>query len=183
MDVAPDRATVPPVRAGLIPRARLAKLLEAGAQGRLCLIDASAGSGRTTLLAQWCLADQASRRIAWVSLDDGEDDPVRFWVYVIEALRVVEPGLGEGALGLLQGSGAADVLTQVVLPSCSTSSAPRSLSWCWCLTTTTWSPTGCAMTASGSSSTTCRPTSTWWWPPGSTRRCPWPASRRRSATS
>ena len=106
----------PPVRAGLIPRARLAKLLEAGAQGRLCLIDASAGSGKTTLLAQWCLADQASRRIAWLSLDDGEDDPVRFWVYVIEALRVVEPGLGEGALGLLQGSGAADVLTQVALP-------------------------------------------------------------------
>jgi hypothetical protein len=58
----------PPVRAGLIPRARLAKLLEAGAQGRLCLIDASAGSGKTTLLAQWCLADQASRRIARLSL-------------------------------------------------------------------------------------------------------------------
>jgi ATP/maltotriose-dependent transcriptional regulator MalT len=38
------------------------------------------GVGQDHLLAQWCLADQASRRIAWLSLDDGEDDPVRFWV-------------------------------------------------------------------------------------------------------
>ena len=44
---------------------------------------------RTKLLAQWCLADQPSRRVAWVSLDDSDDDPVRFWVDVIEAIRVV----------------------------------------------------------------------------------------------
>jgi LuxR family maltose regulon positive regulatory protein len=106
----------PPVRAVLIPRARLDKLLEAGAQGRLCLIDAPAGSGKTTLLAQWCLADQASQRVAWVSLDGSDDDPVRFWVYVIEAFRVVAPGLGEAPLGMLQSSGSADVLTQAVLP-------------------------------------------------------------------
>jgi LuxR family maltose regulon positive regulatory protein len=106
----------PPVRAGLIPRARLDGLLDAGARGRLCLIDAPAGSGKTTLLAQWCLADQAGRRVAWVSLDESDDDPVRFWVYIIEALRVVEPGFGEAPLGLLHGSGSADVLTQVVLP-------------------------------------------------------------------
>jgi LuxR family maltose regulon positive regulatory protein len=85
----------PPVRAGLIPRAGLDALLEAGAQGRLCLIDAPAGSGKTTLLAQWCLADQASRRVAWISLDESDDDPVRFWVYVIEAIRAVESGVGK----------------------------------------------------------------------------------------
>jgi LuxR family maltose regulon positive regulatory protein len=106
----------PPVRAGLVPRARLDTLLEAGARGRLCLLDAPAGSGKTTLLAQWCLAGQASGRVAWVSLDESDDDPVRFWVYVIEAFRVVVPGFGEAPLGLLQGSGSADVLTQVVLP-------------------------------------------------------------------
>ena len=106
----------PPVRAGLVPRARLDATLEAGTRGRLCLVDAPAGSGKTTLLAQWCLADQASRAVAWVSLDESDDDPVRFWVYVIEAFRVVEPGIGEDPLALLQGSGSADVLTQVVLP-------------------------------------------------------------------
>jgi LuxR family maltose regulon positive regulatory protein len=106
----------PPARAGLIPRARLDGLLEAGARGRLCLIDAPAGSGKTTLLAQWYLADQPSRHVAWLSLDESDDDPVRFWVYIIEAFRVVVPGFGEIPLGLLQGSGSADVLTQVVLP-------------------------------------------------------------------
>src|SRR4029453_15192036 len=98
----------PPVRAGLIPRVRLDAMLEAGARGRLCLIDAPAGSGKTTLLAQWCLADQTSRRVAWVSLDENDDDPVRFWVHIIEAFRVLEPGIGEAPLGLLQGSGSAD---------------------------------------------------------------------------
>jgi LuxR family transcriptional regulator, maltose regulon positive regulatory protein len=106
----------PPVRAGLIPRARLDELLEAGARGRLCLVDAPAGSGKTTLLTQWCLADQAFRRVAWVSLDESDDDPVRFWVYVIGAFRVVMPGFGEAPLGLLQSSGSADVLNKVVLP-------------------------------------------------------------------
>jgi LuxR family transcriptional regulator, maltose regulon positive regulatory protein len=106
----------PPVRPGLIPRARLDALLEAGTRARLCLIDAPAGSGKSTLLAQWSLADEASRRVAWVSLDESDDDPVRFWVYVIEAFRVIEPGFGEAPLNLLQGSGSADVLTQVVLP-------------------------------------------------------------------
>jgi LuxR family transcriptional regulator, maltose regulon positive regulatory protein len=106
----------PPARTGLIRRARLDGLLEAGVRGRLCLVDAPAGSGKTTLLAQWCLADQAPRRVAWVSLDESDDDPVRFWVYIIEAFRVVEPGFGEAPLGLLQGSGSADVLNQIVLP-------------------------------------------------------------------
>ena len=91
-------------------------MLEAGTRSRLCLIDAPAGSGKTTLLAQWCLAGQASRRVAWVSLDESDDDPVRFWVYIIEAFRVVAPGFGEAPPGLLQGAGSADVLTQTVLP-------------------------------------------------------------------
>ncbi|HYN18247.1 MAG TPA: helix-turn-helix transcriptional regulator, partial [Actinomycetes bacterium] len=106
----------PPARAGLVPRARLDAMLEAGAKGRLCLVDAPAGSGKTTLLAQWWRTDHGARRVAWLSLDDGDDDPVRFWSYVIEAVRVVEPGFGEDALTLLQGSGTADVLNRVILP-------------------------------------------------------------------
>jgi LuxR family transcriptional regulator, maltose regulon positive regulatory protein len=106
----------PPTHAGLVSRPRLDALLEAGARARLCLIDASAGSGKTTLLAQWFLADHGSRRVAWVSLDDGDNDLVRFWVYLIEALRAVEPRLGEALLGPLQGLRSAEALTQVVLP-------------------------------------------------------------------
>jgi ATP/maltotriose-dependent transcriptional regulator MalT len=106
----------PPTHAGLVSRPRLDALLEAGARARLCLIDASAGSGKTTLLVQWFLADHGSRRVAWVSLDDGDNDLVRFWVYLIEACRAVEPGLGEAVLGPLRGLRSAEVLTQVVLP-------------------------------------------------------------------
>lgn len=106
----------PPVRAGLISRARLDVVLEAGAQTRLCLIDAPAGSGKTTLLAQWCLGDHGSRRVAWLSLDEGDDDPVRLWVYVVEAFRTIEPGVGKAVLGLLHGFGSSDALTPVILP-------------------------------------------------------------------
>jgi LuxR family maltose regulon positive regulatory protein len=106
----------PPVRAGLVPRARLDALLEAGAQARLCLLDAPAGSGKTTLLAQWCLAHHGSRRVAWLSLDEDDNDPVRFWVYLIEAFRSVEPGLGEPLLKLLQGVGSVELLTRMILP-------------------------------------------------------------------
>jgi LuxR family transcriptional regulator, maltose regulon positive regulatory protein len=106
----------PPVRAGLISRTRLDVILEAGAQTRLCLVDAPAGSGKTTLLAQWCLGDHGSRRVAWLSLDEGDDDPVRLWAYVVEAFRTVEPRVGKAVLGLLHGFGSSDALTPVILP-------------------------------------------------------------------
>jgi ATP/maltotriose-dependent transcriptional regulator MalT len=49
-------------------------------------------------------------------LDESDDDPVRFWVYVIEAFRVVVPGFGEAALGVLQGSGSADASGTATTP-------------------------------------------------------------------
>jgi LuxR family transcriptional regulator, maltose regulon positive regulatory protein len=84
-------------RAGLITRASLQSLLQAGLQTKLCLVDAPAGFGKTTLLAQW-QAGGGKGRVAWVSLDEGDNDPTRFWVYVVEALRIVEPGVGTAAL-------------------------------------------------------------------------------------
>jgi LuxR family maltose regulon positive regulatory protein len=86
--------------AGVLPRASLQSLLEVGLGAKLCLVDAPAGSGKTTLLAQW-RATAGGGRVAWVSLDEGDDDPTRFWVYVVEALRTVEPGVGASALAAL----------------------------------------------------------------------------------
>jgi LuxR family transcriptional regulator, maltose regulon positive regulatory protein len=106
----------PPVRPGLVPRSRLEALLEAGVQARLCLLDAPAGSGKTTLLAQWGLANRGSREVGWLSLDEGDNDPARFWLYVIEAFRSIEPRLGEGSLKLLQGAGSVELLNQMILP-------------------------------------------------------------------
>jgi LuxR family maltose regulon positive regulatory protein len=91
----------PTPRAGLIARVDLQGLLQAGLAGRLCLLDAPAGFGKTTLLAQWSAA-AGGGRVAWVSLDEGDNDPTRFWTYVVEALRTVEPGVGASALGALR---------------------------------------------------------------------------------
>jgi LuxR family maltose regulon positive regulatory protein len=105
----------PPIpRAGLVSRAKLQSLLQAGLQGKLCLLSAPPGFGKTTLLAQWCAVAGAGR-VAWVSLDEGDNDPTRFWVYVVEALRTVEPSVGTAALAVLQRTGAD--LYRAMLPS------------------------------------------------------------------
>jgi LuxR family maltose regulon positive regulatory protein len=90
----------PALRAGLMPRASLQSRLQEGVQAKLCLLDAPAGFGKTTLLIQWRAAVGATR-VAWVALDEGDNDPTRFWIYVIEALRTVQPGLGAAALQAL----------------------------------------------------------------------------------
>jgi LuxR family transcriptional regulator, maltose regulon positive regulatory protein len=95
-----SKLVAPASRAGLLPRASLQSLLGGSLQGKLCLVEAPAGFGKTTLLAQWQAA-AGGGRVAWVSLDDGDNDPTRFWVCVVEALRTVEPGVGAAALGAL----------------------------------------------------------------------------------
>jgi LuxR family transcriptional regulator, maltose regulon positive regulatory protein len=105
---------VPPApRAGLVVRAGLQGLLRVGLEGRLCLVEAPAGSGKTTLLAQW-QATWGGGRVGWVSLDEGDNDPTRFWVYVVQALRTVAPGVGGSALAALGGPSAD--LYRAVLP-------------------------------------------------------------------
>src|SRR5829696_7275295 len=98
------KLALPTPRAGLIPRASLVSLLEAGLEAKLCLVDAPAGSGKTTLLTQWCAA-AGGGRVAWVSLDEGDNDPTRFWELVVEAFRTVEPNLGATALEALRRRG------------------------------------------------------------------------------
>jgi LuxR family transcriptional regulator, maltose regulon positive regulatory protein len=103
----------PALRDGLIPRAGLLSLLQASLQAKLCLVDAPAGFGKTTLLGQWRMA-AGGGRVAWVSLDEGDNDPTRLWVYVVVALRTVAPGVGAGALEALRRPSVD--LDRVVLP-------------------------------------------------------------------
>jgi LuxR family transcriptional regulator, maltose regulon positive regulatory protein len=106
---------VPPVlRPGLIARAGLQSLLQAGLDAKLCLLDAPAGSGKTTLLAQWC-ATAGAGRVAWVSLDESDNDPTRLWTSIGQALRSVEPDVGTAALRALQRTSVD--LERMVLPS------------------------------------------------------------------
>src|SRR5215217_3765314 len=108
------KLAVPAPRAGLLPRAGLQSLLQASLEAKLCLLAAPAGFGKTTLLAQWGQA-AGGRRVAWVSLDESDNDPTRFWSYLVAALRTVEPGLGTVALEALGGPSVE--LERVVVPS------------------------------------------------------------------
>ena len=81
---------IPPTRPRLVPRLRLIERLNAGLAGKLILVSAPAGFGKTTLLAEWVQTvgtqHVAPVHIAWISLDEDDDDPARFWAYVIAAL-------------------------------------------------------------------------------------------------
>ncbi|MBN1138444.1 MAG: AAA family ATPase [Anaerolineae bacterium] len=90
---------IPPPRPNLVSRPRLIERLNAGLLGqsgsftrKLTLISAPAGFGKTTLLSEWVAS--LERPVAWLSLDERDDDPARFWSYVIAALRTV-PAFGE----------------------------------------------------------------------------------------
>ena len=103
---------VPHVRAGFVPRDELVERLAGGADRRLTLVCAPAGWGKSVLLAQWHAVER--RPFAWLSLDPSDDDPIRFWSYVIAALRTVAPGLGGAALAMLPNAGPG--VTEIVLP-------------------------------------------------------------------
>jgi LuxR family maltose regulon positive regulatory protein len=107
----------PAVRPELVPRRRLVDWLITTRTHKLTLIDAPAGWGKTTLLAEWSANGAERRPFAWVSLDRADNDPVRFWTYLIGALRTVTPGVGDRALGTLRTTGtsvARDVLPELV---------------------------------------------------------------------
>ncbi len=97
------KLTPPLPRAGAIARPRLLGRLDEAATHALTLISAPAGFGKTTLLAAWRASPAGGAlSLAWLSLDERDADPVRFWTYVFAALDGVRAGVGRGALALLQ---------------------------------------------------------------------------------
>ena len=89
---------LPPARSNRVSRTRLtARLNEARP---LTLVAAPAGFGKTTLVSQWI--PQSQHCVTWLSLDSADNDPIRFWCYVVAALQRLRSDLGAGALVLLQ---------------------------------------------------------------------------------
>ena len=86
----------------LVVRERLIRELDAALEHRLTLVSASAGWGKTTLLSAW--VNTLAFSVAWVSLNDLDNDPVRFWIIVIAALRSCVPTVDPLALTMLQSS-------------------------------------------------------------------------------
>ncbi len=99
------RLHIPPRTRHLVHRERLVAAIERSVQeeGRkLTLVLAPAGYGKTTLLSQWAHASQ--RRVAWLSIGEGEHDPERFLRSLLAAWEVVQPEVGGSPVGLLLGS-------------------------------------------------------------------------------
>src|SRR5579863_3551200 len=78
-----------------VARPRLLALLEQGLRGPVTLVSAPAGSGKTTLLAEW--AATITRPVAWLSCEEGENDPARFLSSLSAALARVDAHLGIAA--------------------------------------------------------------------------------------
>src|SRR5918995_1446374 len=87
----------------LVARGRLVELLDAGVQDRLTVLTGPAGSGKTVLLSSWASTAALPGPVAWLSLDAADNEPARFWSYLLAALRqsgAAPPGGRLGSLGL-----------------------------------------------------------------------------------
>ena len=90
----------PLARPTWVARPHLFTKLQAGLTGKLTLVAAPAGFGKTTLICAWL--HQVAQPAVWLALDGGDNDLQRFLRYLIAALQLGEPTVGQGALGLLQ---------------------------------------------------------------------------------
>ena len=107
----------PTPRPEQLVRTRLLKLLGEAVERKVSLISAPAGYGKSTLLAQWLQAQDASLPFAWISLDEQDNDPVRMWRHIVEALHRVAPEEeGFGADVLVGMSAVGNELVEIVFP-------------------------------------------------------------------
>ncbi len=93
----------PRARTKLVERPRLREVLSHTERRNLTLVSAPAGFGKTTLLGDWSenlVADGGS--VAWLSLDGSDNDPARFLAYLVDALRAIEEGVGDGIVASLR---------------------------------------------------------------------------------
>jgi len=92
----------PPLPAGYVSRLRLCEQLAAGLSGRLLLISAPAGFGKSSLAIEFCERFPAHWQSLWLGMSRRDSDPGRFLERLLAGLRQSMPGLGEEALGLLK---------------------------------------------------------------------------------
>ena len=92
---------IPPPRPKAVLRPRLIERLNEGFPGRtLILISAPAGFGKTTLVSAWIAG--CKQPVAWLSLDERDNDPARFLTYFVAALQTIAPNVGAAVLAVLQ---------------------------------------------------------------------------------
>src|SRR5207249_3661718 len=91
---------LPRLRPNVVSRPRLLERLNEGLHRKLTLIAAPAGFGKTTLVSEW--VEGIERPTAWLSLDEGDNDPARFLAYLVAALQTIAATTGEGVLDVIQ---------------------------------------------------------------------------------
>ncbi len=99
MDILKTKLYKPSPRPDLVPRPSLVAALENGINGKLTLISAPAGFGKTTLLSEW--VHQTAVPFAWLSLEEADNDPGRFLTYFIAALQSIGINVDEQLTSLL----------------------------------------------------------------------------------
>jgi LuxR family transcriptional regulator, maltose regulon positive regulatory protein len=103
----------PQLREQTVVRNRLVERLRASRGTKLTVVAAPAGSGKTTLLGAWREVEEPERSVAWLTLDEGDNDPVVLWSYVLAALQKALPGLQVSTSPERAGAGG---VMDVVLP-------------------------------------------------------------------
>jgi LuxR family maltose regulon positive regulatory protein len=92
---------IPPIRSNRVPRPRLMEQVNRGLDKAIILVSAPAGYGKTTLVSSWLR--ETGIPSAWLSLDEGDNDPIQFLQYFITALHQIVPAIQMDLLGILQG--------------------------------------------------------------------------------
>ena len=102
---------IPPPRSKIVLRPRLIERLNEGllASRKLIFISAPAGFGKTTLISEW--AAESVQPVAWLSLDEGDNDPICFLTYLTAALQMITPNIGSRLLGMIQSPQSSSVET------------------------------------------------------------------------
>lgn len=99
---------IPSPQTKIVLRPRLVERLNEGLSlGRkLTLISAPAGFGKTTLISEWADGCRTQRgpEVAWLSLDEGDNDPARFLAYLVAALQMISKDVGKGVLEAIHAS-------------------------------------------------------------------------------
>jgi LuxR family maltose regulon positive regulatory protein len=90
---------IPQLSVDLVPRPRLYERLDESLRRKLTLVSAPTGFGKSTLVTGWL--SERDHPVAWLSLDPGDNDPVRFWTYLIGAIQTIHPEIGVEALQIV----------------------------------------------------------------------------------
>ena len=99
-DLLASKFYFPPSRLDLVQRPHLLESLEAGLSGKLTLVSAPAGFGKTTVVSEWIR--EGGYPAAWLSLDKNDNDPSRFLIYLIAALQHIDPEIGTDVQAVLE---------------------------------------------------------------------------------